>query len=410
MVFDLSLSLFERSGGNMKNKKLLTGLLIGALAVSTLFVSGCNKNGSENEGTSQTYIDLNVRPGDDGSELQPTQTDVKPEATVVDEDNEYPAGLSEADCYRSELTNMWIDKKLQNQRPIAVMVDNELTALDHYGVNQADIVYECMNSTANGRVTRLMCIVKDWAKLEQFGSIRSTRPTNVILAGEYNAILVHDGGPFYINPYLAKAYSNNLSGGFTRFKNGKSYEFTEYVTSDVLTQKIKAAGYTTEYNNNYAGAHFQFNDMTTELDGHYGNADGTDIYLPYPHNKSELHYNEKTREYEYKEYGKAHVDPLDGNKVLSFDNVILQNTGWNLCKYNDGTPDPNGYMIYDVVNEGSGYYFTKGRCIGIRWKKTSETAITKYFDKETGEELKLNTGKTYITLVPNDKWAELKFN
>ena len=140
------------------------------------------------------------------------------------------------------------------------------------------------------------------------------------------------------------------------------------------------------------------------------NADGTDIYLPYPHNKSELHYNEKTREYEYKEYGKAHVDPLDGNKVLSFDNVILQNTGWSLCKYNDGTPDPNGYMIYDVINEGSGYYFTKGRCIGIRWKKTSETAITKYFDKETGEELKLNTGKTYITLVPNDKWAELKFN
>ena len=100
---------------------------------------------------------------------------------------------------RSELTNEWIDEKLENQRPIAVMVDNELTALDHYGVNQADVVYELMNSTANGRITRLMCLVKDYEKIEQFGSIRSTRTTNVMLSGEWNAILVHDGGPFYID-------------------------------------------------------------------------------------------------------------------------------------------------------------------------------------------------------------------
>lgn len=402
----------------MKKKKLVTGLLIGALAVAAVCAGGCSKGNGSSEGNSQAYIDLNVRPGENNNPDAGSETpDVeKPQATVVDEDNEFPAGLKQEDCYRSELTNMWIDKELQNQRPIAVMVDNELTALDHYGINQADIVYECMNSTANGRVTRLMCIVKDWGKLQQFGSIRSTRPTNVILAGEYNAILVHDGGPFYINAYLAKPYSNNLSGGFARFKNGKNYEFTEYVTSeaygnyDGLIKRIKDAGFSTTYNSNYPGAHFKFNELTTELDGHVGSADGTDIYLPYPHNKSELHYNAETREYEYKEYGKWHVDPLDNNNVLSFDNVILQNTGWNLCKYNDGTPDPNGYMIYDVVNEGSGYYFTKGKCIGIRWKKSSETSVTKYFDKETGEELALNTGRTYITLVPNDKWNELKFN
>ena len=42
--------------------------------------------------------------------------------------------------YRSELTNEWIDEALQNQRPVAVLVDNEKTALDHYGLTQADIV------------------------------------------------------------------------------------------------------------------------------------------------------------------------------------------------------------------------------------------------------------------------------
>ena len=66
-----------------------------------------------------------------------------------------------------------------------------------------------MNSTANGRITRFMAIVKDWGKIEQFGSIRSARPTNFLLAAEWNAVVCHDGGPFYIDEYLAKKYTNN---------------------------------------------------------------------------------------------------------------------------------------------------------------------------------------------------------
>ncbi len=61
------------------------------------------------------------------------------------------------------------------------MVDNEKTALPHYGLTEADVVYEIMNSTANGRITRLMAIVKDWGKITQFGSIRSTRPISLML-------------------------------------------------------------------------------------------------------------------------------------------------------------------------------------------------------------------------------------
>ena len=40
--------------------------------------------------------------------------------------------------YRSELTNEVISEELKDQRPIAVMVDNEKTALPHYGLTQAD--------------------------------------------------------------------------------------------------------------------------------------------------------------------------------------------------------------------------------------------------------------------------------
>ena len=44
--------------------------------------------------------------------------------------------------YRSELTNELIDESLKDQRPVAVMVDNESIALPHYGLSHADVVYE----------------------------------------------------------------------------------------------------------------------------------------------------------------------------------------------------------------------------------------------------------------------------
>ena len=77
------------------------------------------------------------------------------------------------EVYTSELTGLPISKDLQDQRPIAVMVDNEKVALKHFGTSEADIVYEMMNSTANDRITRLMCIYKDYNSVPTIGSIRS---------------------------------------------------------------------------------------------------------------------------------------------------------------------------------------------------------------------------------------------
>ena len=161
------------------------------------------------------------------------------EETVVEEVE--PEGM-----YRSELTNEWIPEELKDQRPVAVMVDNDKRALPHYGISEADVVYEMMNSTHNGRITRLMVLVKDWESIERLGSIRSLRPTNIMLASEWNAIVCHDGGPYHNDAYLAKGYTDNLSGGFARITNGKPREFTEYITTGEIASRIDRAGYSRE--------------------------------------------------------------------------------------------------------------------------------------------------------------------
>ena len=359
-------------------KKKVFALLLSTVLAFGMFI-GCND--SEETITSEPET----------SEV----VEVESESIVEEESEVIPPN-----SYRSELTNEWIDNSLQNQRPVAIMVDNEKTALDHYGLTQADIVYEMMNSTANDEVTRFMAIVKDWGSITRFGSIRSIRPTNFMIAPEYNAILIHDGGPFYIDAYLSNPWIDNLSGGFARIENGKPREFTEYVTEGEIEARLDANGYDKEYNSYYPGAHWKFSDKTYSLSDNYNSKECTLVDLPFPHNKSELQYDEESNTYLYFEYGMAHIDPENDNKQLSFTNVILQCA--DVSEF-----DENGYMQFNLFNEsGSGYYITGGHAIPITWEKGMDTDITKFYDSE-GNEITLNTGKTYIGLVSSTRWNEL---
>jgi hypothetical protein len=304
--------------------------------------------------------------------------------------------------YRSELTNEWIDESLKNQRPIAVMVDNEKAALPHYGTSEADVVYEMMNSTMNGHITRLMVLVKDWESISQLGSIRSTRTTNLQLAPEWNAIVCHDGGPFYIDYFLVNPYVDNLNGGFSRVNNGKSREFTEYILSGDLDKKFANSGISTEYTQYYQGAHFQFASETNPIDlsTESGSISCTNIELPFDHNKSCLEYIADNGTYRYSEYGSEYKDAGNG-EYMEFTNVIIQE-----CKYEQY--DDNGYMNFWVKDNAgmAGYYITGGEAIPVTWSKQDDIYPTKYYDAD-GNEITLNTGKTYIALVADDVWDEL---
>lgn len=381
--------------------------MIGLMLVASLAFAACG--GEDETSVSATISEVSISE-DPIEEVIPSVEE--PVEEVVEEPvvEEVPEGM-----YRSELTNEFISLDLQNQRPIAVMVDNETKAYPHIGLSKADVVYELMNSTANGRITRLMCLVKDWKNIEQFGSVRSTRPTNVLLAGEWNAILVHDGGPYYIDEYLANDWSNNLSGGFARFTNGKNWEYTEYVTSESyynsdqdksypgLISRIDKAGYTETYNDYYQGPHFQFADAERDYSDRADGFAVKEIDLPYPHNNSKLIYNEATKTYDYYCYGDAHIDPLDNNSVMSFKNLILYSVDYSVY-------DEHGYLIYNCVGAGQqGYYITNGYAIPIHWAKSGLNDQSLYYDLTMGGQLQLNTGKTYITMVPSDVWNDVDY-
>ena len=381
------------------NKKVMSTMLVTMMLAS---VTACGKSSDSEDASSEG---LSWEAIDDGSEEEPAEEVQEEEEEVEIVTAEVPEGM-----YLSELTGEPIDENLKDQRPIAVMVDNESIALPHYGIAESDVVYEMMNSTANNRITRLMCIVKDWGSIEQMGSIRSTRPTNIILSAEWNAVLCHDGGPaVHINPYLSKEWGDNhFSGTFSRVDNGKSREYTEYILPGDLESNFESSGFSTTYNEyTPEGAtekHFNFttwgNEINLEDKGYAKCIDATTIDIQsFAHNSSQLIYNEETGEYEYYEYGSKHTDAEDG-EVASFKNVILQK-----CTFNQ--LDDNGYLIYNCIDINQpGYYCTNGKATDIVWTKTGELNMTQFFDSQANE-LEINTGKTYIALIPDDTWDTL---
>ena len=338
--------------------------------------------------------------------------------------------------YRSELTGEWISSDLENQRPVAIMVDNEILTYPHYGINQADVVYEMMNSTANGRITRFMCIVKDYAQIERFGGVRSIRPTNFLVGFPYEVIFCHDGGPYYINDYTAKKYCNHFSGIFARYTRptserpswatsyaSKAYssEFTEFVTYEDyknpntgktytgLKNALSKASFSKEYSSKYKGTGFIFyEEEETDLSNNAKCAKASTISLPFSHTSTTLKYNDKTKTYDLYEYGNVHTDAADNDNVTTFKNVLILNCSFSQL-------DEHGYMIYNYYNyvsgnktKGDGFYVTNGNAIPIKWTKTNDdTEPAHYYDANTGKELIMNVGKVYISLVPSDSWGNV---
>jgi Protein of unknown function (DUF3048). len=328
------------------------------------------------------------------------EADTTPEASTAIPTSTTDTSAAPAGTYFSETTGLPINEDIKNQKPIAVMIDCENIALPSFGVAEADIVYDMMNNVRNGRITRFMAIYKDYDKIAQIGSIRSTRTTNVWLAGEWNAILIHDGQASYALDYLYKDYAQqHLSSGFTRVDNGKASEFTEYPMAGEITSRIQDAGYNKNYDQfEQPGNHFTYIKYNTVLNTVSFN-DATSVALPFPHNETTLAYNTETKTYDLSMYGELHKD-ADDDQVLTFTNALLLDCPFT--EYPDG-----GYVYYNIVNNsGEGYYLTNGKMEPITWKKGEENEITHYYDAN-GKELEMNRGKTYISLVPSDVWGDL---
>ena len=295
-----------------------------------------------------------------------------------------------------DYTGLMVTPEENNHRPVAVMINNIKEAMPQSGIGQADVVYEML---VEGGITRLLAIYTDYDDLAKIGPVRSARMAYGIVTAEYDAIYIHYGGSEDGYEKIADYNLDDIDGMndslvFYR-DSSRVAPHNAYINSDTLASGITSYGYrSTKAATSDAKFHFYEND--TEL---AKGESAITVSTPFStYQKPYFTYNETTKTYDRFQYNSAQIDDLTGNQ-LSYKNIIIQ----VVTEY---ALDSAGHQAMDMVGSGTGYYVTNGKYVKIIWKKTSETAITRYY-LEDGTELSLNPGKTWIAIFPMNQESNI---
>ncbi len=371
--------------------KRLQVLLLIALS-SALLLTGCGKEEEEKPKVEAPVVEQII--DDTPEEKEEPEETAEPEETESEENAPPEEGM-----VRSRITNEWVDEEVNNTRPLAIMTPNTKTA-SHYGISNADVVYEC---NVEGSITRLMWIIQDWKNADKLGNIRSCRDYYVYWAFEWDALYVHFGGPFYIDEVIKRTddIDGKTSSNFFRDKNAKNATDNAFIDAAGVIADADKLGYSTQMRDGYADEqHYRFapdnepNDLSQYSDAITANR--VDMSPAYPVTNCYFVYNGETGLYERFQHlsGSSdgpHTDLATG-KQLTFKNILVQNT------YHE-VRDAKGYLAFqchDTTRDG--WFFTNGKGIHVTWEKASDHGATRYYD-DAGNEIELNTGKTMVCIV-----------
>lgn len=321
-------------------------------------------------------------------------------ANIVTEDDSQPP---HAGMVRSLLTNEWVEADVANTRPIAVMIPNESSAIPQYSLSEASVIYE---ANVEGRMSRMMAIYEDWQNIGKIGNIRSLRTYYAYWAFEWDAFIVHYGGPYFINDLMAESTTQHIDGNLSSDSNafyrdsGRPVPHNGYATGLGLLQVVRQKGYSLSYRGLTDSYHYNFATKSspnalTQYGMDAKNATYIDMSGCYPLTRCYFEYNENDGLYYRFQHLSSSTDGphIDGanDEQLTFKNIIVQ-----YVKYEELE---GGYLVFqchDTTRDG--WYFTNGKGIHINWEKTSDYGATRYYD-DYGNEILMNSGKTMICIV-----------
>ncbi|MGN0367210.1 MAG: DUF3048 domain-containing protein [Wujia sp.] len=356
----------------MKKSKVLSLALVAALTATSMVGCGKKEKTTEATTTEQAVIDVNeVATMSDAEDIQLVQK----EGYVI---NEY--------------SGEWIDEKLKDQRPLCIMINNLSDAMPQSGISQADVIFEMM---VEGGITRLLALFKDYSNIPKLGPVRSARHYYVKVANSIDAIYAHVGWSVFAEAEINNTGCNNLNGLYdtiTYYRDeSRVAPHNCYTNSEKIAEGIENMGYRTTYADTSANRPnmFAFNYEDKDLEGGKP-ANKINTYLS-SYTSPWFEYDSSKKVYNRYQYKDKQIDDQTAEQ-LTFKNVlVIQADYWDVVE---------GLQELDWERGGPGIYATNGQYIDITWRK--KDGVINFFT-EDGEQLKMNPGKTFITVADDEK-------
>ena len=284
--------------------------------------------------------------------------------------------------FKYPFTGIKTNENPQNKTPYIVVVENSKASRPQSGLSFADIVYE---TSAEGGIPRFIAIYHS-NTADKIGPVRSIRPYFLTISKEYALPIAHCGGS---KEALNEVKNDSSIMSINEMNNGKYYyrdtkrkaPHNLYTSSENILKAIKDKEYNLEAKSslNFDNEFFNNNDLKEALN----------ITIK-PNNVYETSYTFKNGNYIKSMDGEVAKDAIT-NSDLTFTNIVVQKTDITL-------QTDNSHLNIDLVSNGEGYVFSKGKVIEIKWSKDSEYSNTKLFDLN-GNPISLSEGNTIWNIV-----------
>lgn len=410
----------------MKKITRRTVLRASGLAAASLALSGCAPTGSACVGNG--FSDwLKQTFGKDSAASSESTEAAAPDAGTPDAGaaSEPPAESADTSLPAYNADPLTGEPRRSNGRMVGVMVNNisntqRQNARPQRGIGSADLLIE---SKVEGGISRFCAVYYDANAIPEVGPLRSGRDQFLQLLMPWQALYYHDGESApctkFINVYNysslnigGKSYFNTPVHPHVAHRDNRgrnvAYEHTEFTSGKEIKQAAGNAGIGLTYANETPFFHFA--DYRTAASNDLPGAPAAKT-ISITHSESyrtRLSYNSWGRSYKLEMYNRSKkayentVDELTG-KQLTFDNVVVCFA--DIAAY---AGDSHDVQSVNYVAGGQAYLFTRGGVQVGRWEKPHPTHPLKLYT-ETGEEMTLNRGKTYLALVDNDEWSNFSY-
>lgn len=301
------------------------------------------------------------------------------------------------------LTGLPMEPEYEDDRPIAIMLNNLKAAQPQLGISRADIIYEV---PVEGGITRMLCLYQTAEGVDILGSVRSARPYFVELALGHDAIYVHAGGS-------QEAYSN-LSGWKVDHMDGvrggddaqifwrdpdrrknNGYEHSLITSGEKILEYLAKGKIATEHKDGWKDLQAFTEDGTPA-----GGAAAEHIKVRFSNYKTgAFDYDAAAGKYLLGQYGAEHVDGGTGERVSAVNVLVL--------KTSTAVLDDEGRLRVQTTGEGEGLYFCGGKGVPIRWSRADRNSSFVY-TLEDGSPLALGQGNRYVCIL-NPKTSTVEY-
>ena len=277
-------------------------------------------------------------------------------------------------------------------RPYAVMINNINVARPlQSGLQDAYIIYEII---VEGGITRYMALFLD-QDTERIGSIRSARHYFLDYALENDAIYVHHGQSPQAQSDFSRLDVDRIvvDNSKTGWRDNTLNVATEHRLFTSIEKLNSGLGNIRTERDNDLLLNYSIDEL--DLSSYVGAIPANNVTIKYSgYITNTYEYDSESGVYKRFVNGEEHTDYVT-KEQYTFKNIIT----YQVDNYTLNDGENKGRQDIENIGEGTGYYISGGYAVPITWEKSSRASQTKYY-LESGEELVVNDGNTFIQIQP----------